>query len=355
MAEQSIRRWWAAVLAALAVGGARAAGPGDDAAACLETEQFEACLAQVDKLEAKGGRSPRLESIRAIALDQLGRTAAAYRSLLVYTELTRKLPLSDDPAHQALMAMRDRVKADLAREFEGRRNGVDAERQQAADGAVREASVRQDTIARNLQREHQATSQRLLTQAYARATDKAAFEARMQAEGVDPKTLRSQIHDAAAATAAHSKASLGELLSRVAGQSLPFHPFPHPATDGMNAYVLQKVSLNGFTVEYSATGVDARGRELKESGTVQGLDLSKVRRYSSTTEGDRTVHLFEFDQPVIWRRGAARYADGSPFAGELTSWQGERQFRLQTPAGNDEVTALMRTLIDAARAGAALK
>jgi hypothetical protein len=355
MADHSKRRWLAAVLAAAAIGGAQAAGPLDEAAACLETERFEACLAQVDKLETKGGRSPRLESIRAIALDQLGRTAAAYRSLLVYTELTRRLSLSDDPAHQALIAMRDRLKTDLAREFEARKSGLDAERQKAADLVVREAAVRQDTVAKTLQREHQATSQRLLTQAYARAPDKAAFEARMQAEGVDPKKLRSQIHDAAAATAANSKASLAEVLSRFAGRSLPFHPFPHPATDGMTAYVLQKVSLDGFTVDYSATGVDARGRELKESGTVQGLDLSKVRRYSSTTEGERTVHLFEFDQPVIWRRGAARYADGSPFAGELTSWQGERQFRLQTPAGNDEITALMRTLIDAAKTGAALK
>ena len=27
----------------------------------------------------------------------------------------------------------------------------------------------------------------------------------------------------------------------------------------------------------------------------------------------------EFDAPLIWRRGGARYADGAPFAGEIAS------------------------------------
>lgn len=354
MTERALRRLAALCLAAAAA--AAHAGPLDELPACLEAEDFERCLALADTLEARHGRSPRIESARAIALDQLRRPLLAYRSLLVYTALTRQAALSDDPAHQALTALRDRLQAELARELAARKGGLDAERQQAAEAAIAPDAARQAARAQERQRAHQGTSQRLLLQAYVQTPDKAAFEARMKAEGVDASQLKAQVAAAATATAASSKATLGELLSGFAGRPLPFHVLPHAVTDGMASYTLQTVSVSGFTIDYTATARDARGRELKESGTVQGLDLAKLRRYDSRTEGDRTVHLFEFDQPLIWRRGNARYADGSPFDGELTSFKGERQLRLLSPAADGErIAAQIRTLVDAAKTQSELK
>lgn len=350
-----MRKLTATLLVALC-GTAAHAGPLDEAQACIDAEQFEPCLATIDKLEARLGRSPRLESMRAVSLEALGRNDAAYRSLLVYTELTRKLPLAGDASHQALLEMRDRLRADLEREKAARRSALDAERQQAAEAAVREAREGGAQQARTLQRSFQDAQRRVLTQAYAAAPDKATFEARMQAEGKDPKALRTELREAASSTLTQGKASLGQVLSRLAGKPLAFHPLPQAATDGLASVTLQKVAVNGNSIDYSAVGVDARGRELRENGTVQGLDLARLQRYSTRSESGRTVHVFEFDRPLVWRSGSARYADGGTFAGDLASSQGAREFRLQTPAEADaELEPLLRLLVDAARTGASLK
>lgn len=308
------------------------------------------CAAALRALEPLGTAraSPRVESLRGLCLYAEGQMVEAR---IAFTRYMRLVPASQQgtTAHQSIVEVIAQV--DAAIQAADKTFAADRQNQR-----MQEAQALANRTKGRIEEQQQrvvATSGQSMLAAHARSPDKAAFDAALRSglEGKELQATQSVIAGAAAKTTTKARGSLGEVLGSLTGERRAFHVFPNDATSGMASYRLDEVKLSGNTVDYSSTGVDRTGRELKESGTIQGLDLARVVRYTTSSHGDMTVHLFEFDKPMIWRRGGARWADGRSFPNDLASVRGERELRIQAPAAQeDSLKQIFGTLIDAAKA-----
>jgi len=113
-----------------------AADPLDAAKTAYENGEYEQTIAALDAFERSRGTSPRLESLRALSYNELGKTVEAYKALQVYFRLTAGRDLSANEAHQDLIKLRDELVQRIEKEFEEKRKKADKEREKEAERAV---------------------------------------------------------------------------------------------------------------------------------------------------------------------------------------------------------------------------
>lgn len=104
----------------------------------FESGEYEQAIRLLDEFEKLRGTSPRLESVRALALNELGRKAQALKALQIYFRLTANRDLSGNPAHQELVKLRDELSKQIDQEFESRKKKLDEERERSAEEVVSE-------------------------------------------------------------------------------------------------------------------------------------------------------------------------------------------------------------------------
>ena len=103
------------------------------AVAAYEDEKYGNCVELVDEVVREGGESPRAESLRALALHELGRPAEAFQSLERYAELTRGLPgLENNAAHRELLELLEKYRTRLETEKQEKEHTLQKERDRAA-------------------------------------------------------------------------------------------------------------------------------------------------------------------------------------------------------------------------------
>lgn len=330
------------------------AAAAQDRRAQMESAQklYEAgdCAGALAALPGAGARpSPRVESLRGLCLYATGDLVGARVALRKYEQMVPAAAQSS-PAHQAIAGVI--AELDRALQEADRRHASELQNKRMAAAEARARATQQRLDAQR-QRAQQDSGQQLA--AIARAPD---FDASMRAavgrQGLEQ--AQAQVQAAASTQAASAARSLVDVFSRYQGRPLAFHPFGTQATAKLASFTIESVALNGYTLDYRLAAADSSGRRLSESGTISGLDLSRVTRYTVQTEGEVAAHLLEFESANVWRRGGARWADNARFDGDLTSVRGESQLRLLLPAADAAaVQAAFNALIDAAKTGRAVR
>jgi len=94
------------------------------AESAYERGDYPACLAQLDAVEKDERPSPRTQSIRALALNQLQRPLEAYRSVRLYLRLTEGHRLESNSAHADLVALGATLRARLEAELASKREAL---------------------------------------------------------------------------------------------------------------------------------------------------------------------------------------------------------------------------------------
>ena len=292
--------------------------------------------------------SPRVDSLRGLCLYATGELVEAK---LAFTRYQRMLPTAHQgsAAHQSILAVIADLDEALRAADREHEKDLQRKRMQRAEALATQAAQRLEQ-----QRQRAATEGGRQLMAQYTAGDREALNAALR-RGLDGKSLgqlETVVQGAARQQTREAAGSLQELFGRYRQRTLPAHPFPSEATAGMAGHVVEHVALQGNTLDYRVTLAEAQGRRAHESGTLQGFDLARLVRYTTHDAGGQaTEHVFEFDAPLIWRRGGVRYADGAPFAGDITSTQGERVLRMVLPSDDTEFAkASFSALIDAAKA-----
>lgn len=223
----------------------------------LASGAYEEVLAQVQLMERRTGAAPRLESLRALALEGAGRKLEAYRSLLVYTQLTRTSKLDDDEAHADLLQLRDKLKEQLQKEYDARKQ-EDARKRAAAGREVLAASISADrqelaTRAEQMRRKQDA----LIDAVLARPTPETMAELKRfdspRVRALDPRILRIPQFDTGPIRLGMTLDAFQSLIEqRVAGFSASssrmtnyvkaFKVKVHPGDKGISSYKLVSAS-----------------------------------------------------------------------------------------------------------------
>ena len=108
----------------------------------FDDSQFEKTLTLLDAMEKDFGKSPRIESLRALTLRDLNRPRDAYLSVLAYFKLVEGKDFSGNAAHQELIKLRDTLKAQLETDLSAKKDNLQAERNANADKAISETDKR---------------------------------------------------------------------------------------------------------------------------------------------------------------------------------------------------------------------
>ena len=291
--------------------------------------------------------SPRVDSLRGLCLYATGDLVEAR---LAFTRYQRMLPAAhqSSAAHQSILAVIAELDEALRAADRDHEKDLQRKRMQRAEGLAAQASQR---LEQQRQRAAAEGSRGLMAQYTSGNKEELNAALRSGLDGKSLDQLETRVKSAAQQQTRAAAGSLKELFSRYQGRSLPTHPFPSSATTGMASYRAEHVALEGNTIDYRMTMADGQGRRLNESGTIQGFDLARIVRYTTQGQGSLTAHVFEFDAPLIWRRGGVRYADGAPFPGDVTSSQGEPVLRIVLPSEDaDFAHESFTALINAAKA-----
>jgi outer membrane protein assembly factor BamD (BamD/ComL family) len=104
----------------------------------FDASEYEKTLRILEGIEKASGKTPRVESLRALTLKELNRHKEAYESLLVYFQLTAKLDLSKNEAHQSLIQIRDELKAQLEKALQNEKQKLQSERNNNAEKSISE-------------------------------------------------------------------------------------------------------------------------------------------------------------------------------------------------------------------------
>lgn len=291
--------------------------------------------------------SPRVDSLRGLCLYAAGDLVEAK---LAFVRYQRMLPAAHQgsAAHQSILAVMAELDEALRAADRDHEKDLQRKRMARAESLAAQAQQRLEQ-----QRQRAATegSRSLMAQYTSGSKEELNAALRSGLDGKSLDQLETLVKGAARQQTRAAAGSLKELFSRYQGRILPTHPFPASATAGMASYGAQHVALEGNTIDYRMTMADAQGRRLNESGTIQGFDLARIVRYTMQNQGKVTAHLFEFDAPLIWRRGGLRYADGAPFPGDVTSSQGDPVLRVVLPSEDaDFAHESFTALINAAKA-----
>jgi hypothetical protein len=291
--------------------------------------------------------SPRVDSLRGLCLYATGDLVEAK---LAFTRYQRMVPAAHQgsAAHRSILAVITDL--DEALRAADRDHGKDLQRKrmQRAESLAAQANQR---IEQQRQRAAADGGRSLMAQYTSGNKEELNAALRGGLDGKSLDQLETVVKGAAKRQTLAAAGSLKELFSRYQGRTLPVHPFPASATAGMASYVVEQVALDGNTIDYRVTMTDGQGRRVNESGTIQGFDLARIVRYTTSGQGKVTAHVFEFDAPLIWRRGGVRYADGAPFPGDVTSSQGDPVLRVVLPSENaDHANESFTALINAAKA-----
>lgn len=291
--------------------------------------------------------SPRVDSLRGLCLYATGELVEAR---LAFTRYQRMVPPAHQgsAAHQSILAVIGELDEALRAADRDHEKDLQRKRMQQAERLAAQANQRLEQ-----QRQRAATegSRQLMAQYSAGNRDELNASLRSGLDGKSLDQLESLVKGAAKQQTRAAAGSLKELFSRYQGRALPAHPLPAAATAGMASYGAEHVALEGNTIEYRVTMTDPQGRRANEGGTIQGFDLARIVRYTTRPQGSTTLHVFEFEAPLIWRRGNVRYADGAPFPGDITSSQGDAVLRMVLPSEDaDFAHASFTALIHAAKA-----
>jgi hypothetical protein len=104
----------------------------------FEDMQYERALGYLEAHEKALGTSPRLESLRALALMELGKYPGAYKALRVYFRLIAGRDMGGNVAHQDLMKLRDNLAARMETEYKKKTMESVARREEEATQAMAE-------------------------------------------------------------------------------------------------------------------------------------------------------------------------------------------------------------------------
>lgn len=292
--------------------------------------------------------SPRVESLRGVCLYASGDLVNARVAFARYLKGAPDA-VTSTPAHQALVELVRQLDEELAATDQTFAATRDNRRLADAKAAADRTAARLDERARQVE----TSGARRMVALHAGAADKAAYEAELKQAlpAVDYADARVAIRQGATSQSQATTASLGEALQRLQGQRNGFHVFPSVVTDGQRSYTLDRVRIDGQTIDYQASGDSPDGRAWRETMVIQGVDLARVKDHRTEVANGATVHVLEFDAPLIWRRGSARHADGKDLPGDASSSSGETTLRIQTPtASGPAVSRLLQELIDLAKA-----
>ena len=140
-----------------------------DAADALDVRDYVRCIALVENLEKQEGFSPRLESIRAMALHELSRPADTFCSLERYAELTRgNASLQENPSHRELLQLLEQYRQKLAAEKKEKEKKLketrDAEAAKILAAARTAAEQKQTAVRKRFDRKLAALAPRQRTQ-----------------------------------------------------------------------------------------------------------------------------------------------------------------------------------------------
>lgn len=300
----------------------------------FEEGRHEDCLSQLQALERSGGRSPRTESIRALALDALGRHREAYLSTLAYAALTARMDLSGNPAHEAMLALRESTRRKLEAQQQAERERLDrerlaeAEQAQAADN--QRAAAQRQAVA--------AASGSSLLAARSRSADARGFDTQLaDVLGKSAATqLATQMRESAKLRAAELVASINSLMAGQKGRSFAARPLNlgAQAASDRAPYWLSAFRLAGTDIDYRITSGAEGSPSLDESASIQGLDLRHLlpgRGIEATAQAGGTLLRLRFARAELWQRGSARFSDGRPGPVDLISSRGASELTLWLP------------------------
>jgi hypothetical protein len=136
----------------------------------LEAGRHAEAVRRVDEMERQSGRSPRLESLRAVALEATGDKLGALRSLLAYTDLTRGMNLRDNEAHVALIEMRDRLRNELREEYRKKKDEEESRRRREGAETARAATTAEQAEGQRAAQAYAQRQERLIDAALKNAT-----------------------------------------------------------------------------------------------------------------------------------------------------------------------------------------
>lgn len=172
-----------------------AASPVQSIEADLEAGRYADTVRRIDELERQSGRSPRLESMRAIALEASGDKLGALRSLLAYTDLTRGMNLRDNEAHAALVDMRDRLRNELREEYRKKKEEDESRRRRDGAETARAAAAAEQAEGQRVVQAYTQRQDRLIDAALKNATAETIESLKREArtaktEKLDVRALR---------------------------------------------------------------------------------------------------------------------------------------------------------------------
>lgn len=114
----------------------------NEAKEAFDNSQYQKTLDLLDAIENEFGKSPRVESLRALTLRDLNRPRDAYFSLLTYFKLTERMNLEGSAAHRALIELRDTLRSQLETDLSVQKENLQAERNKNAERAISETDKR---------------------------------------------------------------------------------------------------------------------------------------------------------------------------------------------------------------------
>lgn len=340
------KRGVAAACLALHAGLALAQGAGiERAQEAYEQERYEECLSLLAGAERGVGRNPRIESIRARALAELGRTKEAYASALAYQAMTRQLS-DGGPAHSDMLQLVQELRSKLEAEKKEARAKLDRERDEEAARFVRQRESATESKVMSL-RQKQADS---ILKARAASGDAKEFDTALRSQlGTQAGTVMKQVQQQSTRRSGDLYAEIGALLTRQPGQDWQRPPvaMENARLAAQPPYKLLHFKLDDKTLELRLRGGSDRGT-LEEVTRVQGFDLARLQPdgFEVANEDGGRVLRFRFRQADLWASGTAKYEDGRLYQGDTDAMRGSRTLALfvPEPVADDVVTAFQELM-----------
>lgn len=320
----------------------------DSAYKQLESGDCASALRTVDAADRAIGPNPRIESLRSICYREQNDLVNAKLALDRYLRLVPSTITASDH-HKAMLALAESVDVELQAADRRFIEQLNKERLQAADAST--AAVQQRLELAQQSAAAERTSR--LYAVYNASADKKAFDDALKnvLDGKQFKGIRLNISSHAQSVAKETAESISSVLGAMIGRQMPFHVFPDEPTSDAVPFKLLEIRIIGKTIDFKAEGHANRGITLQERGTFQGFDLTRLESYTTEAgvEG-AIIHRFQFSEPLIWRRGAARYSDGKYFNNNISSSQGSLVLRIQVPEDiSDRIQTQFTELIAAAK------
>ncbi|HRH40534.1 MAG TPA: hypothetical protein PKY82_02740 [Pyrinomonadaceae bacterium] len=106
----------------------------------FDNSQYEKTLTLLSAIEKDFGKSPRIESLRALTLRDLNRPRDAYNSLLAYFKLTASMDLRNNETHKSLIELKDQLQKQLEKELLDEKKDLQKDREKNTNNELKESN-----------------------------------------------------------------------------------------------------------------------------------------------------------------------------------------------------------------------